>query len=633
MANADHERLVGRTIAGKFVIEDLLGSGAMGAVFRARQIALDKTVAIKVLHSQHNGDPQFAARFQREARAASRLNHPNSMQVLDFGAEPDGLLYIAMEYLDGRSLHSVLRDEWPLAPKRTADLLMQTLAALAVAHDMGVVHRDLKPENVMVLRGTDDDGKPKDIVKVCDFGIAKVTDPRAYRGDERHDSDAPLTTAGFLVGTPEYMSPEQGRGDALDPRSDLYSVGVILFELLTKRVPFDAQNAIGIVLKHITEEPPLPSEIVAGVDPRLEAIARRALKKAREERYPNAREMRAELRVVAEGPIVSELARPAVARPSGPPSVIAATVAMPMAPQIAGAASGGTAKPTLHGTTAAVAKPPVGRRGLVLAGVTLAALVAGVSGTATLVRALTHAHHVPAPAAPAASAIPLAIPTVLSSATDVLGPSRASEAETPPVSPAGPVTERAPPKGLLIPPANAKPGSVMGFAPERPASPGAPPPVRVASSSGPAPASASASASEPPRATPSAVAAVNPPEPVAPEPPDPSFDPNRGYVEIGIINVEGMRERAIRSALHGVGLSQCYKAALLSRGARATGVATLSLSFDESGLARSAIVTGADFLPGLARCVQNASAGVHVAGSQVESGGGVAEVTLAFREP
>src|ERR1019366_5814178 len=155
MKKAGHEELVGRTIAGKYVVEGLIGTGAMGAVFRARQMALEKTVAIKVMHGEHASDPAFAARFHREAKAASRLNHPNSIQILDFGAEADGLLYIAMEYLDGRSLHALLRDEWPLAPARVANIAMQTLAALAVAHDTGVVQLALKPENVMVLSGTD----------------------------------------------------------------------------------------------------------------------------------------------------------------------------------------------------------------------------------------------------------------------------------------------------------------------------------------------------------------------------------------------------------------------------------------------------------------------------------------------
>ena len=383
----DHD-LIGRTIAGKFVVEDLIGSGAMGAVYRARQVSLEKTVAIKVLHGEHAGDPAFTSRFHREAKAASRLNHPNSMQVIDFGSEPDGLLYIAMEYLNGRSLHRLLRDEWPLAPARIADILMQTLAALGVAHGMGIVHRDLKPENIVVLNGTDDDGHAKDIVKVCDFGIAKITDSRAYRADGQHHSDRPLTTAGFLVGTPEYMSPEQARGEGLDPRSDIYSAGVVLYEMLTRRVPFEAENAIGVVLKHISQEPLPPSRINPNVDPRLEAICARAMHKSRDARYPSAREMRGELRAVADTrnmqPSGPELPTDGVPAPwlppaSGPGSAQAATmVAVPGSHR-----DDGARKPTLAGTAASVSGVPRRRRAIVVTAVL--ALVGGILATTLVI--------------------------------------------------------------------------------------------------------------------------------------------------------------------------------------------------------------------------------------------------------
>lgn len=636
MKKADHDLLVGRTIAGKYVVEDLIGSGAMGAVFRARQVALDKTVAIKVMHGETADDPAFAARFQREARAASRLNHPNSIQILDFGAEPDGLLYIAMEYLDGRSLHSVLREEWPLAPARVADILMQTLAALAVAHDMGVVHRDLKPENVMVLRGTDDDGRPKDLVKVCDFGIAKITDPRAYRGNGERDSEGPVTTAGFLVGTPEYMSPEQGRGEKLDPRSDLYSVGVILFEMLTRRVPFDAENAIGIVLKHITEEPPVPSAIVPGVDPRLDEIALRALHKFREERYPSARDMRADLRGVAENPGAHHVSAPIAL--SGRPSLAnAATVAMPIpmmtpaAPLVAGP------KPTLQGTTSSVAGPPGHRRGLLLAGVVVSALALGATGTALMVRrpARAPATSVGSPGAPAATLVPLppsgSIPPLDEARAGEGAATRGGVAH-----PSGTSSAHAKTANVLAPkPAPAPTASASAAA----SAFKAPPPASALAVASAAPSSSSSAAPAAVLAPPATSAVDSPIESAAPvptDPPaaaDPGFDPEKAYVEVGMINAEGVKERAVRGALHGLGLAQCYKSALRARGVRSTGVATLNLSLDEAGLVRSAILTGADFLPGLARCVQDLASGMHVSRAQVEGSGGVAEVTLGFREP
>lgn len=197
--------LIGRLIATKFAIESVIGSGAMGVVYRARHVALDKPVAVKVLHQAFANDETFGARLRREAKAASRLDHPNSVRVIDFGEEPDGLLYIAMELLDGLDLFQTLERKWPLSDSRTIDLLCQTLSALAVAHDMGIVHRDLKPENIMILTRVDDEGLPRDIVKVCDFGIAKTADAKE---DGQQPGSRALTTQGILIGTPEYMSPE-----------------------------------------------------------------------------------------------------------------------------------------------------------------------------------------------------------------------------------------------------------------------------------------------------------------------------------------------------------------------------------------------------------------------------------------
>jgi serine/threonine-protein kinase len=295
-AGRSSDLLVGRTIGEKFALEAILGAGAMGAVYRARQIALDKTVAVKVMHRGLLADPTFATRFHREAKAASRLDHPNSIRILDFGEDADGLLYIVMDYLDGRDLLRVIQEDWPLPPWRTADILSQVLSALAVAHDMGVLHRDLKPENIMVLRHVNDDGSPADVVKVLDFGIAKITDARDSERPPVSSTYAKLSTGGMLVGTPAYMSPEQAQGEPLDARSDLYSVGVILYQILTMCLPFEAASAVGLLLKHVHEKPPSPSSVSSAVHPALETVCLKAMSKQRKDRYPNAREMRAALR-------------------------------------------------------------------------------------------------------------------------------------------------------------------------------------------------------------------------------------------------------------------------------------------------------------------------------------------------
>ena len=292
--STDAKAVLGRTIGGKFLIASYLGGGAVGAVYKARHVALDKDVAIKLLHGEHAGDAMFAARFEREAKAASKLDHPNSMRVLDFGVEPDGLAYIAMEYLDGRDLFKVMTEE-SLSPERMADIVAQALAAVAAANAMGIVHRDLKPENIMILRGADEEGNPRDVVKVCDFGIAKFMEDRGSPIDE---GERKLTQHGIVVGTPEYMSPEQCRGEPLDVRSDLYAMGVILYQLLTGRTPFQAETALGIVLKQISDEPLAPRTVNPMADERLEVICLKAMKKRREQRYQSAREMRADLRVI-----------------------------------------------------------------------------------------------------------------------------------------------------------------------------------------------------------------------------------------------------------------------------------------------------------------------------------------------
>jgi eukaryotic-like serine/threonine-protein kinase len=320
--------LIGRTIADKYVIDSFLGGGGMGAVYRARQVGLDKLVAVKILHSEFAGEAAFVTRFKREAKAASRIDHPNSMRVLDFGQEPDGLLYIVMEYLAGRSLFRIFRDEAPLPSERIVDLFRQALAALAAAHDLGIVHRDLKPDNIIVMQKTRDEGSAGEHVKVCDFGIAKFTGNTSATAAEK------LTADGTIIGTPDYLSPEQARSDDIDARSDLYSMGVMLFEALTGKTPFHADTPLGVVLQHLDTEPPKPSSIAPDVDPKLEAICLRCLKKKPEERFASARDMRAAFAPESIRPASLPAAYEKVAIPRAPKAPVITTRASDPTPQV-----------------------------------------------------------------------------------------------------------------------------------------------------------------------------------------------------------------------------------------------------------------------------------------------------------
>ncbi|MET0591825.1 MAG: protein kinase [Polyangiaceae bacterium] len=286
-STAGETELIGRTLAGKYTIECVIGTGSMGTIYRAHQIALDKPVSIKILHRELAEQRNFVERFKLEAFSASRLEHRNSLRVLDFGADGD-LLYLVMEYVEADDLLIVMQREWPFPDARIVEILSQALAALAKAHDAGIVHRDIKPENILILRGTDDEGNATDLVKVCDFGIAKMAGAST---SQSRPFAANLTTQGLAVGTPDYMSPEQARGESVDGRSDLYSIGVVLYHLLAGRPPFIADTPFSVAIQHVSEPPSPPSRHRA-VNPALESLCLRALNKRPENRFQDAREMR-----------------------------------------------------------------------------------------------------------------------------------------------------------------------------------------------------------------------------------------------------------------------------------------------------------------------------------------------------
>ncbi len=287
--NATAEQLLGRVIGGKVKLERRIGDGAMGFLFQAQHLALKKPVAVKILKPRDDLQQIHSDRFAREAQSAARFDHPNSLQILDFGVEePDRLHYIIMEYLQGYDLFQMLQKYGRFEPKRLVGIIVQALGALASAHDQGVIHRDLKPSNIMVVQRPNDDGELEDYVKVCDFGLAKIMDM-----DNGISLDgAPQTKHGMIVGTPAYMSPEQAVGEALDGRSDLYSCGVVMYEMLTGQPPFSAPTHMALLLKHVSEPPPPLSPKQPNIDPKLESLIMWMLQKNRTERCQSARELR-----------------------------------------------------------------------------------------------------------------------------------------------------------------------------------------------------------------------------------------------------------------------------------------------------------------------------------------------------
>jgi serine/threonine protein kinase len=290
IADVPIDPLIGRVFDEKYRLDERLGGGGMGTVYRATHLLIERTVAVKVLSQRFVGDQTAQQRFRREARASGRVQHPNAVTVNDFGATDDGWLYIVMELLEGQTLRDLLAREAPLDPARAVSFMLQACAAVAAAHQAGLIHRDLKPANIFIEQ------RPNlaAVVKVLDFGVAKFA-------VEEHDDDYnTLTQVGAIIGTPRYMSPEQCTGAApLTPASDVYSLGIILYEMLTGAVPFSADTPLAVALKQVSEPPRPPSEVVASTPAELERVVLHALAKEPRARPSSADEFRRELHAVA----------------------------------------------------------------------------------------------------------------------------------------------------------------------------------------------------------------------------------------------------------------------------------------------------------------------------------------------
>ena len=557
-----------RVIAGKYRIEARTGAGSMGAIYRARHVSLDKVVCLKIMHDDVAHMPEQVARFEREARAASRLDHPSSVRVLDHGTETDGTMYIVMEFVDGRDLFELLADG-PFAAERIVDILGQTLSALAAAHDVGILHRDLKPENIMVSTEVADDGTLHERVKVCDFGIAHLAEANRSSGPR-------ITAKGFIVGTPEYMSPEQARAEIPDARSDLYSVGVLLFQLLTGTLPFEADTAVGVALKQVGEEPPRPRDINPTAHPALEEICLRAMRKVPAERYASAREMRSALMTALAATPSDTSHREEHATLTEEP----------------------TPAPEVGSLPAVLFRPGPWRRARSRRRA-VAVLFAGAATLGITGLGVAQQH--------------LRGPADVDTRTALIDPSRITAPSDDPVAPRapGPTTDLE--VNIALPPA---PESA-----ERPLPPPPPPPT-------PAPPA-------PPVVTAVAAAAPSPstaaPAKLGKATPLPSYDRDFAHIEVGVpLRVSGATPLAVRAAIGPARtkLDACYRDALPRIAGSFDGSATLHVETDDVGVVRNAYVRGA-LSTEVGPCIARAVIGARV--RNVDTGIASADVELTYR--
>lgn len=299
---------IGQTLVGRYRLDKLVGKGGMGRVYRATQFPLNRPVAVKILNPEfQKKDPQFVRRFFLEAASAARLTHPNTITVFDYGESESGELFIAMEYLRGRPLSKAITADGPFGHERTLHIAMQICRALREAHSKGIIHRDLKPGNILLLEEGDD----ADFVKVLDFGLVKLFTPPTEEGREVSGvaepltpgpvhQDGELTKAGMFLGSPKYMSPEQIQAIPLDPRTDIYSLGVLMYQMVSGKPPFTGATSVEVIYKHVNHPVPGVSATSPGVvvAPELEQVIGKCLAKKREDRFESMAELLVRLKDV-----------------------------------------------------------------------------------------------------------------------------------------------------------------------------------------------------------------------------------------------------------------------------------------------------------------------------------------------
>jgi hypothetical protein len=358
--------LIGSVVAERYHILKKLGEGGMGTVYLAEHVKMGRKAALKVMNPGMNQDSDAIARFNREAANASRLNHPNVCAIYDFGETPEGLIYLAMEFIEGDSLTAVIEKNGTLAAPRAASIIHQAADALSVAHDYGIVHRDLKPDNIMISRNRDG----SDLVKVVDFGIAKASSSDAQK----------VTKTGLVVGTPEYMSPEQLAGDKLDGRSDIYSLGLVAFNCLTGKLPFPSNSAQEAMIMRLTDFPKTLGEMKPDVEwpVELQNVMDKALARDADERYQKAADFGREMAKAVEN-MPASVAAGEGTMVMGAAGAAAKTAAAPAVPATRVAGPKGETRPVAAAEAAPATTAPATKRSapMLVGAVVLVAAIGG----------------------------------------------------------------------------------------------------------------------------------------------------------------------------------------------------------------------------------------------------------------